>query len=133
MSKGDVVGEWQRSRGSLGAAQSCLRDGYYADTVSRAYYAVFHAAKAVLLLRNIRIRNHRGLRDVFSQHIVRVGLIEPEWGREIGRLSDLRGVADYDVTRNFAEGDAIRTYERADGFCNRIRELLAGAIPAGQL
>ena len=36
--------------GSMGAARSCLRDGYYANSVSLAYYVILHAAKASLQL-----------------------------------------------------------------------------------
>ena len=37
MSRRAVVAEWRRATESMGAARSCLRDGYYADSVSLAY------------------------------------------------------------------------------------------------
>ena len=43
-----VIAEWKRAKFSLRAASSCLRDRCYADAVSRAYYAAFHAARAAL-------------------------------------------------------------------------------------
>ena len=36
--------------GKHGCRSICLRDGYYADSVSLAYYAILHAAKASLQL-----------------------------------------------------------------------------------
>ena len=36
-----------------GAAELLLEAGFYEDAVSRAYYAVLHAAKAALLARDI--------------------------------------------------------------------------------
>ncbi len=53
MNRALVLGEWKRAAESLGAAESCRRDGYYADSVSRAYYAILHAAKAALYLQGI--------------------------------------------------------------------------------
>jgi len=39
----------EKSRSKLNAAHVLYRDGLYDDSVSRAYYAVFHALTAALL------------------------------------------------------------------------------------
>jgi len=45
MNRNMVVAEWNRARESLRAAETLTRDGLYADAISRAYYAILHAAK----------------------------------------------------------------------------------------
>ena len=43
----------------------------FADSVSRAYYSMFSAARALLVLKDIHPRTHRGLISQFSLEIVK--------------------------------------------------------------
>ena len=124
-----VMAEWKRATESLGAALVCQRHGFYADTVSRAYYAILHAAKAALQLHDVTAESHTAVRRLFGQHLVRTGLLEAEWGAAVGQSADLRIISDYDVIRLFDEADAREACERADAFLTRIRALLANSIP----
>ena len=126
--------EWRRAQSALGASESCRRDEYYADAISRAYYAVLHAAKAVLAGYGFGAPNtHDGVSNRFGLHIARTGLIERHLASEIGRLYDLRNRADYVVDAEFSEADAQDAIARAEAFLNRIHALLATAIPAEEL
>ena len=133
MSEELALAEWRRAQESLGAAWLCQGGGFYADAISRAYYAVLHAAKAALQLYDIDARTHEGVKDVFGESIAVAGLIERHWSREINSLGVLRRAADYNVTRNFSEPDARLACERAEAFVNRIRALLATTIPPEKL
>ena len=53
-----IRAEWRRAVKAQGAADLLLEEGFYEDAVSRAYYAVLHAAKAALLARNIITESH---------------------------------------------------------------------------
>ena len=116
--------EWRRANESLAAALLCLDNGLNADAISRAYYAVMHAAKAALEIRDVNADSHQGVRNQFGLHIVRLGLIEPVWGAEIGRLNTLRIVADYNAMSMITESDARDAYGSAEAFMNRVRTLL---------
>ena len=61
-----AVREWQRGTESLGVARVCSDGGYYADAISRCYYAVMHAAKAVLQLQDVFADSHAGVRRQFG-------------------------------------------------------------------
>ena len=87
----------------MGAAYSCQRDGYYPDLVSLTYYAILHAAKASLQLHGITAESHTGVRAMFGLHIVRTGLVEPEWAAAIADSADERLVSDYDAETEFDE------------------------------
>ena len=56
MNREAVIGEWRRSQESLGAAETLMRSGNASDAVSRAYYAIMHAASSPQLGRPIRQR-----------------------------------------------------------------------------
>jgi uncharacterized protein (UPF0332 family) len=128
MSASRAEAEWRRAQESLTASRLCQRNGLYADAISSAYYAVMHTAKSALELREITADTHKSVNALFGQHIVLAGLVERTWGREIGPLSGLRIVADYDVEVTFTEPDGRSAYERAEAFLNRIRPLLAATI-----
>jgi len=50
-----------------------LADGLYDDAVSRAYYAVFHSARAALKIKGIETVSHKGLISQFALHLVKAG------------------------------------------------------------
>jgi len=53
MNRNMVLAEWNRARESLRAAETLTRNACYADAISRAYYAILHAAKAALHVHDI--------------------------------------------------------------------------------
>lgn len=55
-----------RSHDKLAVAKAVLAAGYPADAVSPAYYAVFHAAEALLLVEGDEPRSHEGLKSLFG-------------------------------------------------------------------
>ena len=120
--------EWRRARDSIGAARLCHSGGFYADAVSRAYYAVMHAAKAVLALYNASPASHAGVVNRFGLVIVQAGLAERHWGAELTQLSLLRKDADYEVSRTFSEAESLNACDRADAFLARILELLPPSV-----
>ena len=129
----EVAGEWKRARQSLGAAYSCYRDEYYADSISRAYYAMLHAAKAALALHGISAERHTTVRSMFRRHLVEIGLVESEWADAIALGSDERIHSDYDIDAVFGEADAHQAFERAEAFLDRIRALVVGVVPPEDL
>ncbi len=119
-----VLAEWRRAVEGPGAAQVCRRDKFYADSVSRSYYAILHAAKAALQLQDVAAESHAAVKRLFGLHVIRPGLVEPEWGSFPGESLDLRLTADSDVETAFSDMDAREGVEHATAFLRRIRDLL---------
>ena len=119
-----VLAEWKRATDGLGAAQSCRRDGFHADAVSRAYYAILHAAKAALQVHGVTAESHAAVKRLVGLHLVRTGEIEAEWGTFAGESLDARLTADYDVETSFSDVDAREECDRAAAFLARIRQFL---------
>ena len=57
-----VAAELSRGEKSLQAAEALLALGLFSDAVSRAYYAAFHHACALLLVEGAEPRTHAGVR-----------------------------------------------------------------------
>jgi len=108
-----VQAEWKRSLKAQGAAELLLEAGFYEDAVSRAYYAVLHAAKAALLARDIVTESHTAVRRLFGKELVQQGLLEKEWAMILAHEQDERASADYDVEISFSQEVAAQRVEES--------------------
>lgn len=129
-----AIAEWRRACQALGAAEALTRDGYFADAVSRAYYAVLHAAKAALYVHDVDAESHAAVRRLFGLHLIVTGEIERDWSAHLSEGVDDRLAADYDVETSFSEQDARSECRRSHDFLARIREyLLVNGFSEGEL
>ena len=124
MNRDVVLAEWRRSTQSLQAADLLSREDYREDAVSRAYYAILHAAKAALLVHDVATASHAGVRRMFGKHLVLTGHIEEQWSKYLGRSSDDRLMADYDAGISFTAEESRAECQRAREFVERIRQYL---------
>jgi uncharacterized protein (UPF0332 family) len=99
---------------------------YYDVATSRAYYAMFYAASALLVSQGISRSKHSGVHAAFGQYFVKPGLIEPEYSRMLINAFNVRLDSDYEVkpslNRELAEDmlrDARNFVERAKLFLTR--------------
>ena len=131
MAEEPLTGEWHRARECLGAANLCRENGYYADAISRAYYAIMHAAKAALRFRGVSVNNrrstHRAVMNQFGQHLIESGYIETTWSDNIKHSYGERIRADYGAFEGFEETDAGDACDRASAFLSRMQSLLDSA------
>jgi uncharacterized protein (UPF0332 family) len=65
--------------------------------VNRAYYTVFHAASAALLWLDIERARHAGVQAAFGEFLIKLGIIEAEFGRIYNPVRQLREMQDYDL------------------------------------
>lgn len=84
-----------KARRSLRAAGRLLRDGDYDFAVSRAYYAMFYAAGALLLTKDIRRSKHSGLIAAFNEHFVQSGEIPRSFFLALRDAFEDRAEGDY--------------------------------------
>jgi len=83
------------SREDLRAARHLLDGGFFGQAVSRAYYAVFHAAEATLLAIGETRSKHSGVLAAFGQLVVRPGGFDESTARILRSLFERRNEADY--------------------------------------
>ena len=67
----------------LNAAKHLLEGEFYRDSVSRSYYSMFFAAKALLALREIYPQTHKGVVTQFGLQFVKNGFIRELHGRSL--------------------------------------------------
>jgi uncharacterized protein (UPF0332 family) len=108
----------------LEAAEYLLEGGFYNDAASRAYYSMFYSAKALLSLKEIYPKAHKGLITKFGLEFVKKGFVEEVYGRALSHAKDRREVADYDIEKNISEEEAESIVEDAEKFLVRIKEAI---------
>jgi len=89
--------ELTRAKKALSAAKTLLEYQLYEDCVSRAYYAVLHAAKAALAIEGIEAQSHLAVRRIFGLNLVKTGKIEKDFARILTKEKEDREIGDYDI------------------------------------
>lgn len=90
----------------------------------RAYYAMFDAARAALLhVGADRPRTHSGTATLFSQRLVKPGLLPKHLGRDLNRAEELRNIADY-LFQSVDNHNASDAVARAEAFVQQIQSYL---------
>jgi len=113
--------EMARGNETLQEARVLLREGLYNGAVSRAYYAAYHWASALLLTKGLEPRTHRGKIQLLSLHFVKPGLLSDEDAAQLSRLEDFLELGDYSAGVVFTEDDATKAVERAEAFIAACR------------
>jgi uncharacterized protein (UPF0332 family) len=120
--------EWQkhldRAEEKLISAQILFENQMHNDTISEAYYSMYHSTKAILLLVDSNPKTHKGLVSEFGLQFVLSGSIEDHYGKKLALAEDEREKADYDVYYRATRDEAKNTLEDAEAFLNRIKKAI---------
>ena len=116
--------ELQRARDELRAARVLHEHGLYYKSVASAYYAVYHAAKAALLLKGVVPQSHEGIERMFSLYYVKTKEVGANIGKLIGRLMKEREEADYYPEASFGTEDSLEAMEKAEAFVKEMESIL---------
>ncbi len=114
----------QKAQRYLKSAQLLLEDKDYESSVSRTYYAMFYAAQAVLLTKNLSFSSHKGVISAFGEHFVKTGTFPKEMGRELNRAFEKRQIGDYEYTFVVSNEDAKQILQSGKEFVNTIARWL---------
>ncbi|MBU0577902.1 MAG: HEPN domain-containing protein [Bacteroidota bacterium] len=120
--------ELVRARKALLAAKILLKEELFEDSISRAYYAVLHAAKAALSLDGVEPDTHDGVRRMFGLHLVKTGKIEKEFARILKAEQEDREIGDYEVNIEIEEDTVKERVDEAEKFVHRIEQYLQGLL-----
>ena len=98
------------------SAKVLLDTGDADGACNRAYYAMFDAARAILLSSGHEVgKTHKGVLNAFSEHLVKSGRLPKEMGRLLKQAETRRYVADYEGDP-VQIGDAREMVEQAETF-----------------
>jgi len=116
--------EQARGEEALAAARHLLDGGFHADAVSRAYYAAFHWARALLVSRGIEPRSHRGTIQLIGLHFVKEGRLAESDAAVLAHLETYRELSDYNAAASFTRAQAEEEIARAGQFIEACRKVM---------
>lgn len=116
--------ELARADECLAEARLLYENGHQHGAASRAYYCVFHAARALLFSIGLETHTHRGLMALLGEHFIRPGLLSSELGRALAHLQRDREDADYTSGAVFTARDTASALAQAELFSAEVRRLL---------
>lgn len=108
----------------LDHARRIFEIGLYDDAVSRAYYAMFYAAKAALLAEGIDLRRHSSAVTKFRELFVITGRVDTEYLRYLGRAQSARERSDYAPFVPLSREGTEEILNTAGEFIVKIKEIL---------
>jgi hypothetical protein len=86
-----VEKEFKEANYDLERAEHALEDENFKWCIVKSYYSMYHAAKALLLLKRIHPKKHAGVISMFGLHYVTEGYIEEAYGRALTKGMEFRG------------------------------------------
>lgn len=119
-----IEGYLEKAERKLGVAIKLEAAGEFEDAVSRAYYAAYHAAQALLLAEGQRAETHRGLLTLFGLLLVKPGKIDVRFGKFLANLKDDRESGDYEAFSFVDRAQARVALDEARAFVDEARRIL---------
>jgi uncharacterized protein (UPF0332 family) len=104
--KPEVQALLKKARESADAAKLLGEKGYWDFAASRAYYAMFYAAEALLLDRGLSFSSHSAVIAAFGKEFAKSHALDPKFHRHLIDGQDLRNAGDYDVGTPVSEAQA---------------------------
>lgn len=105
-------------------AEILLVNGEYRDAVSRAYYAIYYAAKAFLLFRGEDPSSHKGVNILFHKFCKTLGEPSIDTAKTLSIMQKARLEADYREKVIITKDNTEAAIEMAKTFLKEIKNLL---------
>ncbi len=106
----------EKSQRSMDAAKNLMERGFHDFAVSRAYYAMFYIAEALLDREGLAFSSHAAVISAFGQYLVRPGKVPAQYHRQLIDAQAQRTRADYDPQPNLSQQDAEILISQAQDF-----------------
>ncbi len=93
-----------------------------AAAVTRAYYAMFHAATAALTSKGIQRKSHRGILSAFGEHLIKTGEIDKKFHKSLHEVFELRQQTDYNPVVDIDNYQAKEILTKAIDFVDACKK-----------
>jgi uncharacterized protein (UPF0332 family) len=114
---------FQKAADCISDASLLLDNCRIAAAVTRVYYAMFHAATALLLERDITRSSHHAIISAFGEYLVKPGHIDARFHEHFRQAFDLRQQSDYEPVSEITPEQAKIALDRALDFVDACRKL----------
>ena len=117
-----VKKELSISENDLLDAKAGFQEKRYKWSTIQAYYAMFHATRALVYSKGYREKSHYCLSVALRALFVEEGKLDAQAGRDFLNAMNLREAADYEA--EFSEAGATAVITAAEKFIGKAKSLL---------
>ena len=114
----------ERAEEDIRTARINLENGLYKGAINRAYYAIFHAIRAVNALDGFDASKHSSVIAHFNQYHVHKGEFEKGTYKIIDSAYRIREKCDYSDFFIVSKEEAQEQYEKALSFLESVKSFL---------
>lgn len=108
----------------LDVAEETLLAGHYNDSISRSYYAIFTAIRALLAEREVDFQKHSGVISYFRREYIKTGIFDKKFSDYLKNAYDSRNECDYGDYIAPTKEDAEVHYAHAKDFVAAVKDYL---------
>ena len=109
-----------RAKEMLVAARENLEIGQYKTSLNRSYYAIFHAMRAMNILKGFDSSKHSGVIAFFNKEYLKENILDRNLSIVIKNSAFLREKSDYDDFYIASKQEAEKQLEEADRFLDAV-------------
>jgi hypothetical protein len=112
--------EVDRANEAIRAVNLLFENGFVKDAVSKLYYSLLYAVRALLLTKGLEPKSHEGALRLFGLHFVKSGAFEAKDSHIFSKLMKYREEADYNPSYIFTREDFIEFKNEAEILIQKI-------------
>lgn len=116
----------QKAKEMLASAKRDMDAKDYASANNRAYYAIFHAIRAVLALDGEDYKKHSAVIARFTLNYLKPEILPREYSKLISNASLIRNRSDYEDFYICSVADTNALFTGAESFCAEVGKYLVG-------
>lgn len=113
-----------RSSKELRAARLLIGEDLTPMAASRAYYALFYIAEALLFEEGLQFSSHGELQGAFGKEFAKTKRLDPKFHRYLLDAYDQRQDADYEVDSYPSQEEVKKIVEWGEEFLEAARKFL---------
>ncbi len=118
----------EKAKNDLKDARKSFAEKMYETAANRAYYAIFHAARAVLILNGQDYKRHSGVISFFRKDYIKTGILDESLSEIIKNAFELRTESDYSDFFIISKEEIEKQIEDAAFFVAEIEKYLKDKI-----
>jgi len=114
----------ERAKEDIIAGANALSSGDFRVCANRAYYAIFHASRAALILRGLDFKKHSAVIAHFRMEFVKTGIFGADLSKILGKAFEIRAEADYEDFFIISRADVEKQLINANKFVDAVENYL---------
>jgi len=114
----------QQAQQALQEADLLYHASLFLGAINRAYYAMFYAIQALIVLQNEVTSKHSGAIAFFDREFIKTGIFPKNLSRSLHLAFDRRQMNDYGEVSIFSQPDVLTALTEAKEFVAAVEEYL---------